>query len=260
MKRLTTGLATGVAISLLVAGLYPASASSPSNSSLAKRLVACGSLPNGSSLTLVETTRLFLFLPKDYFPNIKLIMKSHGASAGSISNAGAYGYAQSRYAKPDCWSYYLDFELTPSNKLRSGTIDIGSKSAFKTVSNYLIHFKVVIDPPSATKQVAGNGNVRGAVLLSPVCPVEHIPPDLACAPKPYKTTLDVWSQLTGSPYKRVSTNTAGIFNLSLVPGPYSLQVTQATTGSLYPRCTPVKFLVVAKKTLKLTVNCDTGIR
>jgi hypothetical protein len=260
MKRLTTGLAIGVAISSLFVGLYAVTASTHSNTDLKKRLVACGSIPNGSSFTIVETTRLFLFLPKDYYPNIKLSMNLHGAFAGWVSNAGAYGYAQSRNAKPGCWSYYLDFELTPNNKARSGTVDIGSKSAFKTVSNYLIHFKVAIDPPDATKQVAGNGNVRGRVLLGPVCPVEHIPLDPACAPKPYKTTIDIWSMLTGSSYKPVSTNVAGVFNLSLVPGPYVLQVARARNGSPYPRCTEVKFSVAAKKTLKVTVNCDTGIR
>ena len=260
MKRLTTGLAIGIAISTLFAGVYAATASTPSNATLEKRLIACGSIPNGSSLTIVETTRLFIFLPKDYYPKITLSMNSHGASAGWVSNAGPYGYAQGGIAKPNCWSYYLDFELTANNKTRNGTVDIGSKSAFKTVSNYLIHFKVVLDPPDATKQVAGNGNVRGQVLLSPVCPVEHIPPDPACAPKPYKTTIDIWSALTGSSYKRVSTSAAGVFNLSLAPGPYVLQVTQVTNGSLYPRCAEVKFSVVAKKTLKLTVNCDTGIR
>ena len=145
MKRLTTGLAIGVAISTLFAGVYAATATTPSNTNLEKRLVTCGSLPNGSSLTVVETTRLFFALPKDYFPNIKLSMSSHGASANYFSNAGAYGYAQNRAAKPGCWAYAFDFELTPNNKTRTGTVDIGSKSAFNTVSNYLIHFKVVIE-------------------------------------------------------------------------------------------------------------------
>ena len=260
MKKLTAGLAIGVAILSSFVGIYPAIASAPSNTSLQKRLVACGATPNGSSLTVVETTRLSLFLPKDYFPNIKLNINSHGASAGWVSNGGRYGYAQSGLGKPNCWAYYLEFDLAANNKTKIGTVDIGSKSAFKTFPSYLIHFKVVMDPPDATKQVAGNGSVHGQVLLGPTCPVEHIPPDPACAPKPYKTSIDVWSALTGSPYKRVFTNDSGAFNLSLVPGPYALQVTPATNGSLYPRCTEAKFSVVAKKTIKVTVNCDTGIR
>lgn len=136
----------------------------------------------------------------------------------------------------------------------------GSTSFNTTVSNYLIHFKVAKDQPNATKHVAGNGNVRGRVILGPVCPVERIPPDPACAPKAYKTTINIWSRLTGKSYKPVSTNAAGVFKLSLVPGRYVLRVAQAKNGSPYPRCTEVKFSVTAKNTLKVTVNCDTGIR
>ena len=45
-----------------------------------------------------------------------------------------------------------------------------------------------------------------------------------------------------------------------IAGSYALQVTQAMKGSLYPRCTPVKIFVVAKRTQNVTINCDTGIR
>lgn len=256
--RRTTIIAEVVASTLLTfSGTYAAIGT---NSELKNRLVACGSIPNGASLTVVETTRVFINLPKDFYPNIKLNVISHGATAASVSNGGAYGYAIGAQGRPNCWSYYLDFELTPNNKTQSGTVDIGSKSAFKNVSNYLIHFKVVVNPPDATKQVPGNGSVRGQVLLGPVCPVEHNPPDPACAPKPYKTTIDVWSTLTGSPYKRVATNASGIFNLSLAPGSYGLRVSQATSGSPYPRCGEVAIVVAAKRSQDVTVNCDTGIR
>jgi len=260
MKRIVGSLAIALASSLIVTGSSFSSAITPSNSNLAKRLSACGAIPNGTSLPVVQTTRLFLFLPKDYFPNIKLKITSHGASAGSVSSAGSYGYAQSANAKSGCWSYYLDFELTPSNKSSSGTVDIGSTNVLKTLSNYLIHFKVTKYLPDATKLVVGNGNVQGQVLLSPVCPVEHNPPDINCAPRGYKTTLNVWSTGTGSAYKPVATSSAGIFKLSLAPGQYVVKVQKEANGSMYPRCPETKFLVTAKKTLKLTVNCDTGIR
>lgn len=261
MRRHTIIVAGIAALALLMfSGIYAATSDTGTNSELRKRLVQCGSIPNGASLTVVQTTRLFIFLPKDYYPNIKLSMTYHGAFAGSVSNAGAYGYAQSRDARPDCWSYYLDFELAPNNKTQSGTIDIGSKSAFRNVSNYLSHFKVVVNPPDATKPIVGNGNVHGQVFLGPVCPVERIPPDPACAPKPYKTAIDIWSTLTGSSYKRVTTNASGVFNLSLSPGPYGLKVSQMMNGSPYPRCTEVKILVATKKSQNVTLNCDTGIR
>lgn len=260
MKRIVGSLVIAIASSLLVTASAFSTATPLSNANLSKRLVACGSIPNGASLPVVQTTRLFLFLPKDYFPNIKLKMTSQGALAGSVSNAGAYGYARSANAKPGCWSYYLNFELTPSNKSSSGTVDIGSTNAIKTLSNYLIHFKVSKYLPDATRVVVGNGNIQGQFLLSPVCPVEHNPPDINCAPRGYKTTLNVWSTWTGSAYKPVATNSAGIFKLSLAPGQYLVQVQKDANGSMYPRCPETKFLVTAKTTLKLTVNCDTGIR
>lgn len=260
MRR--TVLATSMLVSSLLAlsPAYFASAATGTNADLKDRLIACGSIPNRSTLTVVQTTRIFINLPKEYFPNIKLTMKSRGATATSVSNGGKYGYAIGAQGKPNCWSYYFDFELAPKNRAKSGTIDIGSKSAFKNISNYLIHFRVVATPPDATKQVSGNGTVRGQVLLGPVCPVERTPPDPACAPKPYKTTIDVWSTVTGSAYKPVPTNAAGEFRLSLAPGSYGLKVSAHTNASLYPRCGEVAIVVVAKQSQNVTVNCDTGIR
>lgn len=260
MKKIATPLVITFTLVLLVVWPNTSSASQLSAVNLTKRLVACGSIANGASLPVVQTSRLFLFLPKDYFPNIKLKITSHGATAGWISNAGAYGYAQSARAKPGCWSYYLDFELSPGNRTSTGSVDIGSTSALKTLSNYLIHFTVTNFLPNATKVRTGNGSVLGQVLLSPVCPVEQNPPNPACAPKPYKTSLNLWSTWTGSAYKSVAANSLGVFNLSLAPGPYVIQVQKNANGSAYPRCSETSFSVVAKKNVKIIVNCDTGIR
>lgn len=240
--------------------LNAAAASTPTNADAKRRLAYCGSIPNGSTLTVVATTRLFIFLPKDIYPNLKLDVTSRGATAGAISNAGADGYAQSRDAKPDCWSHYFEFDLSNKGKSRIGRVDISSKSAFKTVPNYLIHFKVVIDPPSATKRLPGNGTVIGHVVLGPVCPVEKIPPDPACAPKPFKSFINVWNLMTGSSYHGVYTDSKGSFILSLSPGNYGLKVETPVPGPSYPRCTQVNVLVVANKTRSVTISCDTGIR
>lgn len=254
-------IVTTVTVFLLTfSSLYVATGATLTNTDAKKRLAYCGSIPNGASLTVVSTTRFFLFLPKDIYPRLKLVVTSHGATAGSISNAGPDGYAQSKSAKSDCWSHYFEFDLSPNNKTQGGKVDISSKSTFKTISNYIIHVTVVSNPPSATKQLPGNGTVVGQVVLGPVCPVEHIPPDPACAPRSYKTSIDIWSIMTGSSYQRVSTDALGSFKLSLIPGNYSVAVTQPTNGSPYPRCTPVNFSVTAKKVQKITINCDTGIR
>jgi hypothetical protein len=212
-------------------------------------------------LTVVDTTRFFIFLPKDMYPRLKLNVNSHEATAFPAHNDGSDGYAQSRDAKSGCWSHYFEFHLASGiGRPSAGIVDVGSKSAFKTVSNYLIHFRVVVDPPSAAKQLAGNGTVIGRVILGPVCPVERIPPDPACAPRPYKSTINAWSTWTGSSYKPVQTDANGVFRLSLPPGAYSLAASPATGSGPYPRCAVTKILVVAKKSQNVTVNCDTGIR
>ncbi len=239
---------------------YASSAKVVTNADLKARLIACGSIPNRSTLTVVPTTRLFINVPKDFYPNIKLKVNSQGASATWVSNGGKYGFAIGAQGKPNCWSYYFDFELAPKSKVKRGTVDIESKSAFKGVSNYLLHFVVVATPPSATKHVSGNGSVSGRVLLGPVCPVERTPPDPACAPKPFESTIDVWSTVTGSAYQPVPTDAAGEFRLSLPPGPYALQVSARKDASLFPRCDDVAIVVVAKKSQNVIVNCDTGIR
>ncbi len=253
-------IVTCVTVLLLVSLAFNSAAATPTNADAKKRLAYCGSFPNGASLTVVGTTRLIISIPKDLYPKINLTVISHGATAAPLPNLGAYGHSFTRDSKPDCWSYFLDFELTPGNKSHVGRVNIGSKSAFKTVPNYLIHFKVVDQPPSATQQLPGNGTVLGHVVLGPICPVEKIPPDPACAPRPYKTSIDVWNLKTGSSYQRVATNSSGSFKLSLKAGIYGLNVAPPVNGSPYPRCTQVNVSVVAKKTQSVTINCDTGIR
>ena len=253
-------LVAGIALAALTLISVSAAASTPTNTDLKKRLEYCGSIPNRTWLTVVETSRVIMFLPKDIYPKIALIVKSNGATANYFSNAGAYGHAQSRDAKPGCWAYAFDFELSPNNKALRGTVSLGSNSGFKGVSNYFLHFTVVRDHPSATKAIVGNGTVIGRVILGPVCPVERIPPDPACAPKPYSTMITTWSTWTGSSYQPVRTDTKGEFRLSLSPGAYSVAASPPTGGSPYPRCSVTKILVVANETQNVTVNCDTGIR
>ena len=135
------------------------------------------------------------------------------------------------------------------------------KIAFTLVITFsFLSLAVLPNNASATNLVNANGSILGQVLLSPTCTVERNPPDPACAPKPYKTSLNIWSTRTGIVYKPVKTNIVGVFKLSLAPGPYVIQVQKNANGSAFPRCSKISFSVVAHKTLKLIVKCDTGIR
>jgi hypothetical protein len=69
---------------------------------LDQRLSECGSLANGSTQIVIETSRLFIYLPKDLYPDVNLQIISHGATANSISNGGPYGSAIRAQGKPNC--------------------------------------------------------------------------------------------------------------------------------------------------------------
>src|SRR5271169_551088 len=47
---------------------------------------------------------------------------------------------------------------------------------------------------SPTGATSPEGTVEGSVMLGPTCPVERIPPDPACAPRPYQTRITVYQK------------------------------------------------------------------
>ncbi|MDP2651993.1 MAG: hypothetical protein Q8O94_02565 [bacterium] len=102
-----------------------------------------------------------------------------------------------------------------------------------------------------------NSGVRGEVLLGPTCPVERIPPDPACAERPYVTAIAVYRTGSKSPFILGSSDTNGLFNFSLPPGSYTLK---ATGGTMLPRCNPVDITVAPDAYATTTISCDTGIR
>jgi hypothetical protein len=200
---------------------------------------------------------MFINIPKDIYSDINLEITPHGAVAGSISNGGPYGYALGAQGKPDCWSYYFEFDLTSSSQGSSGTVDIGSKSGIVGIPDYLIHINVTSSSSSPSTPRA-QGTIRGQVLLGPICPIEHIPPDPNCAPRPYQTSVEALRAAdTSTPYKTAMSNASGTFTFSLAPGAYVLR---AGSGSFYPRCSDTPIQVTAGGSDNVIINCDTGIR
>lgn len=100
------------------------------------QILLCGGIPNGSTQSIAETTRLFINLPKDIFPdkehNLQFKTTKGNATAGWISNAGPYGEAFQ--ANQDCWSYYYEFDGL-------GEIDLTAKNA-KGGNDYFARFVV----------------------------------------------------------------------------------------------------------------------
>ncbi|BCX16113.1 MAG: hypothetical protein KatS3mg098_342 [Candidatus Parcubacteria bacterium] len=106
--------------------------------SFEQKLAACHAIPNNSTQKVVETTRLFINLPKDIYPdkedNLHFKTISGNASAGWISNGGPLGEAWE--ATPDCWSYYYEFD-------GQGEVDLSVKSGREEVPDYFVRFIVV---------------------------------------------------------------------------------------------------------------------
>lgn len=116
-------------------------------------------------------------------------------------------------------------------------------------------------PPATTTTVitpATHAGIVGTAMLGPTCPVQRIPPDPACADKPYKGPLEV-STVDGSEVvDTFTTDSKGAFKRDLLPGDYTI----TTLGSsLYPRCSSTGAIhVTSSGYVTVQVSCDTGIR
>jgi len=156
--------------------------------------------------------------------------------------------------------------------MSTGTVRFTASVNFDTVPRYATgSILFANDNPSGLPQnektfslpvqFPGKGTVRGSVVLGPTCPVERIPPDPACAPKPYATKIDIYRVMNPSEalYETIATNQSGIFSVSLQRGLYLFV---AHGGSPFPRCdqSGVDVLVDPGVTTSTTLNCDTGIR
>lgn len=122
-----------------------------------------------------------------------------------------------------------------------------------TRGEYRVTFHVTLD----SKTTVGNtGVITGLVTLSPICPVERMPPEPQCAPKPYQTKIEVFSSGSSKLVKSTQTGSDGRFTLALPFGDYTIQ---AGTGTIHPSCSPVAVSLKASTTL-VDISCDTGIR
>jgi hypothetical protein len=115
-----------------------------------------------------------------------------------------------------------------------------------------------VSKSTSTPILPVQGKIKGKVILGPTCPVERIPPDPQCAPRPYQATIFIYKTTdTAKPYKTLSTTASGTFMAALDPGTYILNVQRK---GFYPRCQNAQVEVLPNKVKKVTVSCDTGIR
>jgi hypothetical protein len=100
--------------------------------------------------------------------------------------------------------------------------------------------------------------VTGTVRFSPVCPVERLPPDPACAPRPGPADIE----LVGPDGVVAASTTAGedgAFTIPVPPGSYEVR---AAAGTLGRACQPdpAQVIVAPASSVSVSVSCDTGIR
>lgn len=103
------------------------------------------------------------------------------------------------------------------------------------------------------------GTISGTVTLSPICPVERVPQEPQCSPKPYATSINVREKGKTAVIKTIQSNNLGIFSIDLPVGSYELEALTAD-GSLLPRCAKETVLVTSGKNTVTDISCDTGIR
>lgn len=104
---------------------------------------------------------------------------------------------------------------------------------------------------------AAKSGINGKVVIGPTCPVERIPPDPNCAPKPYPTVISISKSATLEIYKIITTDSAAAFKVELPPGTYTF--TPQSSG-FYPRCSGQEVQVLPNKFTDITLQCDSGIR
>src|SRR5947209_14421326 len=108
---------------------------------------------------------------------------------------------------------------------------------------------------------AGHGaGIDGKVVAGPTCPVERVPPDPQCAPRPLAATLRVHPAGKRSPVTTLHSGSNGLFKIRLAPGLYVV-VPQAKRGSPFPRPpSSQRVRVRAGRFARITITDDTGIR
>ncbi len=93
-------------------------------------------IPNNSIQYVKETSRVFVNMPKDLYPQDLQSSWTTVAGNATAGSAGG-GFGESVAATPNCWSSYADFE-------GSGEVDLRVKSVVEGVPDYFVRF--IISP------------------------------------------------------------------------------------------------------------------
>jgi hypothetical protein len=117
---------------------------------------------------------------------------------------------------------------------------------------------VVSPSPSPSASTPARTGIAGTATAGPVCPVERVPPDPSCAPRPVAGAVIVIRDQSGAEIARTQTGADGAFFVAVAPGAYEVdpQPVQGLMGTPGPQ--PVG--VDAGHGVTIAVVYDTGIR
>jgi hypothetical protein len=109
-------------------------------------------------------------------------------------------------------------------------------------------------------RVARPSGLAGRALEAPTCPVERVPPQPGCAPRPLAARLRIQRAGGHTRAKTVQAGSDGRFRVSLLPGTYTVRALRLG-DSLLPRPPgPVRVQVRTGRFTTITVTYDSGIR
>ncbi|MFM2374647.1 MAG: hypothetical protein RLZZ234_642 [Candidatus Parcubacteria bacterium] len=97
--------------------------------------------------------------------------------------------------------------------------------------------------------------VQGTVMLGPTCPVERIPPEEACAPRPFEGAVVLTNTADGKSVTVVS-DAQGAFTATFTRGVYS--ISRPENSSPFPSCSGK--VEIASAGAPIPLFCDSGIR
>ena len=115
-------------------------------------------------------------------------------------------------------------------------------------------------PANAWPSPAGAGatGIGGIAVAGPVCPVETVPPDPDCAPRPVAGAVVVIRDGSGSEVARTTTEADGSFFVEVAVGNYAVEP-QPVEG-LMGTAAALEVRVAAGSLAQIQLDYDTGIR
>ena len=117
-------------------------------------------------------------------------------------------------------------------------------------------------PSSGTGGSGGGGQAGPGIQITatagPTCPVEKVPPDPACAPKPVAGATVVVQDAQGNEMATVVTDPSGVVFVPVAAGVYVVR--GVDTGTMPTAPEPQKVVVEAGQVAEVALAYDTGIR